>query len=114
MTTAPQLFDRDDAQNHRLMAFEDSIRHFPGVRSVDSDFDAETVTVRFDGHKSAVPMPMRDVAKALCIELPAPGNQRYADSDDFEHGYRGPGYRTDHPETVVTFRLGGAMAANQR
>lgn len=112
MVTAPQKFDGNNITEHRLLAFADAVRHFPDVCAVDTDIQDHTAVVYFEGHKSAVPQPMRDLAKALCVELPAPGNQRYSDSDDFEHGYRD--YSNEHPQTVVTFRLGGALAKHQR
>lgn len=107
MTTAKRRFDGEQA--NRLLAFCDAARHFPGVRAVEQDLSDGVATVYFDGHKACLPAPLRDVATALDIPLPATNTPNSVaqghNSDDFQHGYRGPGYKTDHPQTVVTFRL---------
>lgn len=109
MTTAPGLFRRIDHQAGRLEAFADATQHFPGVIGVSVDYDDDAVEVLMEGHKTAIPMPMRDMAKALCLTIPDEGSTQVEDSDDvtFTSNYHGP-------RTRATFRLGGAILKNQR
>jgi hypothetical protein len=109
MTTATQAFN--DQQTTRLEAFADAVRHYPGVIGVNVDHRNEQAAVVFDGHKTACPMVVRDIGKALCLTLPDAGDRQFdGDNDDVQFS------NEPHlgPRTKATFGLGDAIDRNQR
>lgn len=109
MTTAPQAFSGQ--QTNRLEAFAGAVRHYPDVLHVDVDHRNEEATVTFEGHKTAVPMPIRDIGKALCLTLPDAGDRQF-DSDNDDVRFTNKSHLG--PRATATFRLGDAIDRNQR